>query len=505
MKGRTGFRLDLGIAGLVTAVATGFRFWGITGLGLTHFDEGAYAATGRWIATWGAEGWPFQAGQSPGLFPVLLGAMFHLFGIRDWVAISVSAAAGSLTVGALYWIGRNWFDRTAGLSAALLAATCQYHLIYSRLALTDALFSLFFWVALALLFAGVESGRRWRLVVGGLVTALAWNTKYHGFFPLAISVVWVASHTLWNRVLGAKPSPGAEVNLRSLVPAAVVAVVGMVPWIAAVGVSLGWGPILGGFFDHTAGGGGFPLTAPATLGFYLNRWMGWPPLLLALLGLVLIVLQRERAGLFLWLANSTILIGALFYLSFPRLILPAVLGLCLSAGYAISQLARAFAERREWVVAIVLSPILWANIRDGAPTLSMRTDCYRVAALFLESQSETVLTQMSKNFYFYGGKPFVEMRFESLQHLDELDRGNQGLVVAFDPIIRRFPQLRAWVRARQTRLRLIREIPIEAYEPIFYQGIDPFAERGHAGTERAFAPGSSIRVYQLRAGDGRPR
>ena len=74
-----------------------------------------------------------------------------------------------------------------GIGAALMLATAEYHLVFSRLALTDATFTLLFWAALWCLFEAISTGKRHWFVAGGVVTGLCWNTKYHGFLPLAIT------------------------------------------------------------------------------------------------------------------------------------------------------------------------------------------------------------------------------------------------------------------------------------------------------------------------------
>ena len=82
-----------------TAVAALIRFWSLSDLGLTHFDEGSYVMAGKWLATLGKQGWIYQAGHSPGLFSTFVGIFFWLFGISASSAIAVSALSGSLTVG----------------------------------------------------------------------------------------------------------------------------------------------------------------------------------------------------------------------------------------------------------------------------------------------------------------------------------------------------------------------------------------------------------------------
>src|SRR5262249_16656283 len=125
-----GYRRDAAVYAGLVAVAAALRFWNLTSLGLTHFDEGAYTTTGRWLAPFGASGGAFQPTFSPPFFPSLIGAAFVMFGVKDYVAIAVSAAAGSITVGLVYLIGSSWFNRNAGIAAALMLATAEYHLIF---------------------------------------------------------------------------------------------------------------------------------------------------------------------------------------------------------------------------------------------------------------------------------------------------------------------------------------------------------------------------------------
>ncbi len=179
--------LSVGAAGLAALV----RFWNLSGLGLTHFDEGSYVMAAKWLATLGEEGWIYQAGHSPGLFPTVVGLFFWLFGISDSSAIAASVVSGSLTVGFLCFLGSYWLGPRVGVVSALFLATCEYHVIYSRLALTDATFTLLFWAALASLFHATRVGSRGWFLLGGAFTGLCWNTKYHGFFPLLVIAAWL--------------------------------------------------------------------------------------------------------------------------------------------------------------------------------------------------------------------------------------------------------------------------------------------------------------------------
>lgn len=483
-------RLDLGICLTLTALAAVLRFWHFTDLGLTHFDEGSYAMTGRWLATFGKEGWIYQSGHAPGLFSTVIGLFFLIFGIKDYIAIAVSALAGSLTVGLIYWIGREQFNRKTGIMAALFLATAEYHLMYSRFALTDATFTLLFWASLASLLQGlVRNERRW-FIIGGVFTGMCWNTKYHGFFPLLILGLWLGMMALMRRKKHLVPT---RVLWSNFGIAALLAGLIYLPWFLFVQFSVGYGAILQAQADHSIGQSAIILTPPATLYFYLTHWLSPALLLAALLGSLMILYRPQSDALFLLLATALFTIAAMFYTSFPRLLLPVVPALCLFAAHGVESIARA----RSIVGALAALVLAW-NMPGAANVLSLRTDAYRQAAAYLQKIDAPVLTQMSKNFYFYDKKKSVELRWHAPDTLDAMMQHSPAVVIAVDPIIHRFPQVEHWFEKHRSQLRLVHEIPIQMYEPVYYQGFDP-AQRDRLPLALApFRPGQAkIEIYHL--------
>lgn len=476
------------------AVAAGLRFWNLTSLGLTHFDEGSYALAGRWLATLGAEGHPFEAGHAPPLFPTLAGISFVLFGVRDTAAIAVSAAAGSLTAGLFYVCGACWFGRGVGAAAALLLASCQYHLIYSRMALTDALFSLLFWAAAgAFLEAATSNSRRW-WIAGGVLTALCWNTKYHGFFPLLIAGLWLIIEGLSRGRLRERMQFG------SLSAAAAIAAAGFLPWTVAVAATVGWNGVLRGQLEHSLGTAGVTATSPWTIYFYLTRWMTWPLLTLALAGVCLALRRRRREALYVSWVTFFLAASALFYLSFPRLVLPVAAGLCLLAGYGAAEICRILpAPASRPALILTIAAALTVNLLDARPMIAQKTDSYRRAAEILQQFQQPVITQLSKNFYFYGRTPFLEMRRHDRARLDAIAARSGEAIVAIDPVIDRLPGPKLWLEQRRRNLDPIRRIPVEAYEPVYFQGIDPYA--GFENLPRSVAPAApgqaAIEIFLL--------
>ena len=489
MTSKWHWRVEIGIAACLATAAAVIRFWHLTSLGLTHFDEGAYTETGHWLATTGHGGSPFQPVFSPPLFPSMVGAAFAVFGVHDFVAIGASAAAGSLTVAIVYLIARQWFDRTVGLVAALTLATCEYHVVFSRMALTDATFTLLFWTSVATLHRAIETGdRRW-FVAGGLVTGLCWNTKYHGFLPLVFVGVWMLGHR-------------AAVTRRSVAGFALACATALamyLPWALYVHWTIGYGALVRTHVEHSIGRGLF-VTSPAAIVFYLVHWVAAPVLLFAIAGAILAWFDRRSDARFVLFVTIGFLGLATLYLSFPRLTLPAVPGLCVLAGYGLDEIVRRAGRWRSPLVGAGLLLLAGWGVPCTIAVLNLRTDAYRAAADYVRSSDLPVISQLSKNYYFYESTPSTEIRFHGVAELDSLVASGDVLVVV-DPIVDRLPDAKAWLDRVVGDRPPEREFPIRAFEPVTYQGFDPTTPLDQVPRSTApLRPGeSTIRVYRIPA------
>jgi 4-amino-4-deoxy-L-arabinose transferase-like glycosyltransferase len=70
-------------------------FWNLKGVGLSHWDEYNYIETAKWFLR--KPGGTFTIYEPPG-FSFLVAVFFRLFGVRDYVAIAVSAVFAVATV-----------------------------------------------------------------------------------------------------------------------------------------------------------------------------------------------------------------------------------------------------------------------------------------------------------------------------------------------------------------------------------------------------------------------
>ncbi len=183
-----------------TVIGGLLRLWSIGRLGLSHFDEGIYAASGLWIFS--RHGIldldPTLIAYAPPGFPFLIGVAYFVLGASDLSAILVSIVAGTLTIPAVAWLAYRTFGSGAGGLAAAFLAFSGAHVAFSRMALTDTSF-LLVWV-LALIHAQrfLEKPCALRAGLLGLAVGAAQLFKYNGWLAGAAVVlsaaVWLALH-----------------------------------------------------------------------------------------------------------------------------------------------------------------------------------------------------------------------------------------------------------------------------------------------------------------------
>ena len=173
-------------------------------MAVEHFDEGVYASNLYCGHLDPPFAYPDRALYAPPLLPSLLEWMLLLSGGHSGGLMCVNVIAGSLTVAAVWWVTRSWFGPGAALTAALLAATSEYHIAFSRMALTDVLLCL--WMLLGV-FAGwraILTGRPLWIGLAGLLAGLAWCTKYNGWLTLAVTGSGTAAWVMFSRPAGVR-------------------------------------------------------------------------------------------------------------------------------------------------------------------------------------------------------------------------------------------------------------------------------------------------------------
>ncbi len=179
-------RYELWAVVAITILGAAVRFAFPSAMAIEHFDEGVYAS--NLLFPNHDFRYPDRHLYAPSLVPSLIEWSIILFGDKGIGPMLPSLLFGTLTIPLIWWVGRQWFGPPSGIAAATLLSLSDFHIAFSRSALTDV--PLCFWLLLAVYF--FERSFRdlsWpTAIAAGVTTGLAWWTKYNGWLPLAISL-----------------------------------------------------------------------------------------------------------------------------------------------------------------------------------------------------------------------------------------------------------------------------------------------------------------------------
>jgi hypothetical protein len=108
----------------------------------------------------------------PPLATVCMAALEMLLGDRGW--LYAAPLFGTLSLVALYWVGRRAFGRVAGCMAAVWLALSFPQLHFSRAPYAEVIGQFFVWTALYGWIAYLRTRQRWRLMLG----VAAWSAAF---------------------------------------------------------------------------------------------------------------------------------------------------------------------------------------------------------------------------------------------------------------------------------------------------------------------------------------
>lgn len=228
-----------------TILGASIRLWNFNRLGLTHFDEGIYAFKGLWsLSPEGLKALDRELiAYAPPIYPILIGVGYWVspWGMSDLSAIFVSTLCGIAAIPLVGRLGVRGFGSGVGASTTALACFAGPQIAFSRTALTDATFLLFWLAAIALGLRFLEKPGSLRAIVFGVAVGLAQNVKYNGWlagFIVGWALLWNASEGR-----GSVRQPFSSV-LKYLAIAATFAIAVDLPWIAFVQTHGGYADLI---------------------------------------------------------------------------------------------------------------------------------------------------------------------------------------------------------------------------------------------------------------------
>lgn len=147
--------------------------------------------------------WSFyQNDNNPLFYYEFLHFWIWIFGDSEFVSRLPSALFGSLSVVAIYLVGKSLFNKNVGLLSALILAVSDFHIKYSQEARAYSLLALFTLLSFYFFLKLTRSKRRWYLVGYLVSTALMLYTHYYGFFILAAQNIFFFANYFKSRNLG---------------------------------------------------------------------------------------------------------------------------------------------------------------------------------------------------------------------------------------------------------------------------------------------------------------
>jgi 4-amino-4-deoxy-L-arabinose transferase-like glycosyltransferase len=214
---------------LLFSVGLAVRAWHLADVGLNQYDEGVYVFSALGVAdpSQPHRMFPRQIYISPPVYFSLVAALYKTLGrASDTAAFAVNTLTGSLTILLLWGVVRRWFGSGAALAAATFVSLSEFHIAFSRMALTDVTFAFLFIAALTVTSLALDRQDIRLAVIAGLMVGLAWNTKYHGWFVVVVAAAAVAFEH-WRR------GPRWSVPIRPIILLVIIAAVGAacyLPW-----------------------------------------------------------------------------------------------------------------------------------------------------------------------------------------------------------------------------------------------------------------------------------
>ena len=169
-------------------------------------------------------------------YPAFLAGVYSLFGTSVEAAKVSQAVLGALTVGAVYVLGRQLFDRAAAGLAALLLAVMPGQIFFTGILWSEVLFTLLFVVSLIAIAALPNRPARerlaWAAATGLLIVAAAYVRETGLSLIFVAALYWGWSLRSW------------LASVRLVSAAAVVVVLLITPWAVRNTVQLDGGLIV---------------------------------------------------------------------------------------------------------------------------------------------------------------------------------------------------------------------------------------------------------------------
>jgi 4-amino-4-deoxy-L-arabinose transferase-like glycosyltransferase len=470
----------------IVVVSGVLRFWRIDHLGFQIWDEyyfvsGARAIATRFLGVPAFLGTNSLTWHTPPGMSLAIATAYKIFGTAPWVAFLVSATAGTLTVLVCYLLGSQLYSPAVGLLAALLLGISEFSVMYSRMALTDALFVFFMVLSLYLVWRAATARSLKLQLLAGLSIGVLMNIKWNGWYPLFVAGGLLVVDGLASLFSG-KRQALAEIGFRfrGLVVMSAVAVLMIVPWLLKVQSAAGFGRLLHVIGAYSVSEGPLLKTPLSVLARYFLLFVGLPTFFLALVGLVLALWEHKRSDWFLLIYAGGFVVLLSIYAPYPHLAYPLLPAVCIWAASGASRLAhlvarmygfRTFPRITAGVTLMAFVLVMAATeARRLPPLLSSETLGYQTAGQLMNRvQGEALIfIYMQPNSWLYIDSAVARSLAPSVETAQRLAWSGEKVLL--------LDQTGTWdgrvvdlLSLNEDALRIVEEIPNPMYPEVLLQ------------------------------------
>lgn len=472
---RTLVSLNTVLLAVIAGAAGGIRFWNISSVGFSHWDEFYFISDARTVAAMWPHGFGSMGWVTAPLTAFTDATFFHFLGYQAWIPIAISALYGTGSTIAIYFLGSRLFGRGAGLVAAAVVATAEFSVMYSRMALADATFDFWLIASVLALWLGFEQRRIRYYVVAGVTTGLLVNTKYTGVFPLLLAASWLAVEVILAARRERKLS-GLWTEFRSplLGTLAMFAIaIGMfLPFLVKVARYPGLHTVL----SHNTSFGANTLikTSPETIAIYL--WLFTSPLTLALalVGMAVAIRRFAAADRLMLLFTAGWFLALLLFPPYPREALSLLPAAAIWTGRAVIEVpnlvnrlrpqlpsAAAMGALAALTVALQLLPLprLLSLQTQGYEQAGMVAAAYQAQGGYVFTRTQAVASLYLHDEYFLDPSPIVVT----------LLRQRSPVYFMTDQTLSWYPAIDDLVTLNRDRLQVVDRVPNPLYDEVLLQ------------------------------------
>jgi mannosyltransferase len=342
--------LQHALLGVIVLVATLLRFHHL-GTWSFWLDEVISVNASAYIAEWPLAWLP--------LFLVAERITLDLLGTSEWSARLFPALVGIVTIPALYYLIRKPFGATVALLALLFLALSPWHVYWSQNARFYTLLLLLYNLGLLLFLIGFREKRLSYLVASTILLVLAMRERQTALFSLPVIFIYIA----WNILASNK-------TVRTVRPYYLMPVfipIGAFAIYELINVFyLGNPSRMAEFYTTFAGN---PNQTPLRLLLSIVFRLSIPIICLAVVGGLILLLQRDEAGKFILagaVVPTVLLLGlSTFMFTADRYIFMVLPFWCILAAVSIRQMFVAVQGYNKLLPLGVLALLVLSQLGDN--------------------------------------------------------------------------------------------------------------------------------------------